>query len=389
MVGSRSVSPTAHPSDVEAAILTTDSEAETRVCVFSTRNLYNNVSRTADYRFEDIICEVDHADLVAPRPGPSWPVRQRVANRLAERLERTIDPGLERVKLDHHYDLFFAKCLFASDLLALNAVPDWRDRCDVAVCWLAEVFVNQLDKLKGHLHILQQFDYVLLNMSASAGPIQDAIGVPCTYTIPGIDALMFSPYPNPPTRSIDVYSLGRRSAVTHASLMRAADAGDLFYVYDTLNPMNTSNPTEHRKLTANLAKRSRYFVANPAKVNVPGDTEGQIEIGYRFLEGAAAGTIMIGETPNTKTFARHFDWPDAHIDVPYDTEDLMDILNDLDSQPERLEKARRLNVANSLRRYDWAHSWRTILEIAGLDPTDGLTQRAERLEKVATMAECP
>jgi hypothetical protein len=120
--------------------------------------------------------------------------------------------------------------------------------------------------------------------------------VPCSYTIPGIDALLFSPYPNPPERSIDVYSLGRRSQAMHSALMRAADDGEIFYMCDTFNPMNTPNPTEHRKLVANLAKRSKFFIAHPAKVGVDAHSEGQIEIGYRFLEGAAAGTIMIGET---------------------------------------------------------------------------------------------
>ncbi|MDG2114228.1 MAG: glycosyltransferase family 1 protein, partial [Actinomycetota bacterium] len=73
------------------------------------------------------------------------------------------------MKLDRHYNVFFAKCIMKNDLLALSSVADWRNRCDVAVCWLSEIFTDQPDRLKAHTHVLQQFDYVLVNMSGSAG----------------------------------------------------------------------------------------------------------------------------------------------------------------------------------------------------------------------------
>jgi hypothetical protein len=290
---------------------------------------------------------------------------------------------VHKLPLAKSYDLFFAKCLFPRDLLALNAIPGWRQHSKVAVCWLAEIWVSQLDELKGHLKILSQFDYVLLNCSESAQPLQEAIGRPCSYVVPGIDAILFCPYPNPAARCIDVYSMGRRSEVTHKALLKMAENGSFFYVYDTIHQMDTFYPSQHRGLVANIAKRSRYFVANAAKIDRPFETLGQSEIGYRFLEGAAAGAVMIGEPPTNKVFAEHFDWTDAVVHVPFDTADIGGILADLDSQPARLKEIRKNNITNSLLRHDWAYRWRAILGMAGLKPRARLEARERRLKELA------
>lgn len=361
---------------------------EGRVCVFSQRNLQRLVSRCADYRFEDVISEVDDADLVAPGVRRSFMIRQRVANRLAQHLSvSSLGPGAEKVMLEKNYDLFFAKFLFPSDLLALNAVLGWRRRSKIAICWLAELWVNQLDKLGGHLKILSKFDHVLLNCSASVQPLQDAIGRPCSYVVPGIDAVLFCPYPNPPVRCIDVYSMGRRSDATHKALLRMAERGSFFYVYDTIHRMDTFHPLQHRSLVANIAKRSRYFVVNAAKIDRQFETRGQSEIGYRFLEGAAAGTVMIGEPPTNSFFLQNFDWTDAVVHVPFDTTDMAGILAELDSQPDRLDQIRRSNITNSLLRHDWAYRWKAILSMAGLKPRARLAARERRLKELAKAVE--
>ena len=79
------------------------------------------------------------------------------------------------------------------------------------------------------------------------------------YLPAGVDTLRFCPYPNPPTRSFDVLSIGRRAPVTHKSRLRMASEEGKFYVYDTIDALKTYDLEEHRLMTANLAKRSRYF----------------------------------------------------------------------------------------------------------------------------------
>jgi hypothetical protein len=193
----------------------------------------------------------------------------------------------------------------------------------------------------------------------------------------------FCPYPNPPLRSIDVYSMGRKSSITHQALLKMAEQGQIFYIYDTSECMKTLLPRDHRILVANIAKRSRYFVANIAKINWQCETHGQVEVGFRFFEGAAAGTVMFGEPPENEAFRENFDWPDAVIKVPFNAPNIADILAELDAQPERMERARRNNVIQSLLRHDWAYRWRAILNMVGLEPKPALLAREERLKKLA------
>jgi len=295
----------------------------------------------------------------------------------------SLNPGIKKLHLENNYDLLLANCLLPSDLLALNALEGWRQRCRTAVCWLVEIWAGELHKWKGHLKILSQFDYVILNCSASVQPIQDKIRRPCFYMPPGVDAIQFCPYPDPPVRCIDVYNLGRRSLVTHQALLRMAEQKQIFYIYDTINKLETSHPSQHRSLIANTAKRSRYFFANAGKIDRPSETQKQAEIGPRFFEGAAAGTVMLGEYLQNDAFKNNFDWPDAVIEVPFHSPNIAEVLADLDSQPERLAEIRRNNVVQSLLRHDGVYRWRAILDIVGLEPRPALLAREQRLKELA------
>lgn len=365
-----------------------EGSSDKRICMFSVRNLQGLVSRCNDYEFEDVVCTIDDVECFAPQPYRVFPVGEKIANRLARHASIiSVNPGIRAQQITKNYDLFIMKCLFLRDLMSLNALKGWRQRCRIAVCWIMESWVSELHKSKAHLKILSQFDYVLINCSASVQPIQDIIQRPCSYIPPGVDAIQFSPYPDPPTRCVDVYNLGRRSAVTHEVLLKMAEEKKIFYIYDTINKLDTSNPSQHRHLVANIAKRSRYFFVNTGKIDLSSETGKQTEIGPRFFEGIAAGTIMLGDYPQTDAFRNNFDWPDAVIRMPFDAANIEEILSELDAQPERLERISKNNVVQSLRRHDWAYRWRTILEMTGCPPRPALVAREERLQKMAAEIE--
>jgi hypothetical protein len=359
-----------------------------RTLLFSQRHLDRLLSRCVSYEFEDVLCEIDDVEIVAPR-GPHWfRWGNRVANQVAKRLGRTVNPGLVRIELDHDYDLFVAVCEFPWDLSALRCMPDWRRRSRFAVCWLEEIWPPQLRDLPGYLRVLRQFDCVILNCCFSVDPLRAAISRDCRYVPPGVDAIRFCPYPDPAPRSVYVYSLGRRSPVIHETLLKHAEREHLWYIYDTINihdAKETDDHLSHRNLVANIAKRSRYFVANAAKINRNVETHGQAEVGFRFFEGAAAGTVMFGQPPETEAFRSLFGWADSVVRVPYDSPQVAKILADLDRQPERLAEISRNNVVNSLLRHDWLYRWRTVLDVAGLEPAPQFRQREARLGKLAAL----
>ena len=158
---------------------------------------------------------------------------------------------------------------------------------------------------------------------------------------------------------------------------------NFFYYYDTVKDFSVMDAKEHRGLFVNLLKRTRYFVANYAKIDRPEETEGQQEPSFRFVEGAAAGTVMLGKPPANEAFARDFDWPEAVIPIEFDAPNIGEIIADLDTQPERLAKIRRENVVNSLLRHDYVYRWRTVLETVGLPATPKMLSREHHLQHLA------
>jgi hypothetical protein len=271
----------------------------------------------------------------------------------------------------------------------VNAIDGWQERCKTSVCWLDEIWTADIPICRDLLRALRRFDHVFLNTMGTAGPLSDFIGRQCHPLPTATDTTRFSPFPNPPDRSIDVYSIGRRWDGVHKALLRAASEDGLFYVHDSYKGIAKMEPIdfkEHRDLYANLAKRSRYFIVSPAKMNRPEETRGQVEIGYRYFEGAAAGAVLIGQVPDCEPFRELFPWPDCVVEMRPDGSDTLDVLTDLNSNPARVRAISRRNAAQSLLRHDWIHRWKTIYRRAGVEPSPGMTAREAHLQDLASAA---
>lgn len=354
-----------------------------RVLIFSLRNIFGKaLNRCPHYEFEDIICEIDSADLLAPEVDPSSR-RPSFATRLAYHAPVTLNPGIPRPSAKGRYDILFTICGFPQDLIMFDAVSNLRDVCGTSVCLLDELWVKDMVKHRHFLRILAKFDVIMQYHSQTVKPLSELIGRKCVYLPPAVDTVLFCPYPDPPARVVDVYSIGRRSHVTHQKLLDMARERGLFYLYDTIGGSQAINSKEHRALFANVAKRSRYFLVNPGKIDEPHETGRQIEFGYRYFDGAAAGAIMLGETPDNEVFPMLFDWPDAVIRLPYDSSDIDTVIRDLDEDPKRQDQIRRTGMVQALMRHDWVYRWEAILNAVGLEPTQGMLQRKDRLRDLA------
>jgi len=297
------------------------------------------------------------------------------------------------VRLQRDYELFFPTFNNAWELFALASVPGWRDRCRVAACFIAEVWAHQLPQYL--LELLADFDHVFLGTQHPVAEVARISGRPCTYLPMAADVLRFSPYPLPPPRSIDVCNIGRRSRITHARLAQVARERRIHYYYDTVaasgsndkhRTFHVDDHAEHRLLLAQVLQRSRYYVANRARINEPEFTLGREEISGRFYEGSAAGTVMIGEPPGGAEFRRQFDWPDAVIHVPFDSPDIAEVIAALDQDPQRLERIGRRNARWAALRHDWGHRLRRVHETLGLPLPAALLEREARLGARANMA---
>ncbi|PSB48974.1 glycosyltransferase [Chamaesiphon polymorphus] len=363
-----------------------------RILVVSSRGLNSAAASCGCYEFEDLICDVDDADLFAPVNTHNL---MRKIYRLtkyigrSDRLAAKITPYPQDFIIEHEYDLLLIIVHNAWDLQLINSIQGWQEKCRYKACLLTEFHSPGLNNWRLLQEPFQNFDIVFSCMCLCNDRLSKAIDRPVIYIPGGADALKFCPYPNPPERGIDVIALGRRSPEIHRSLIEHARHSNFFYYYDTVKKqaLEIDNPSEHRMMLVNLMKRSRFSINYFAKFNEPVYTQNSQEIGFRYFEGAAAGTIMLGMPPANEMFPKYFDWEDVVIEVPPDSQDIIATLAQLDSKPEKLATIRRRNVVNSLLKHDWVYRWQKILAAFNLTPTQATIDREQRLHQLAREVE--
>jgi len=368
------------------------------VLLLSMRQIDNLVAYCAPYEFEDVVAQLTGADMVAVDDPAALEFSRRVykwarAATRSPQLAHMVTPRPSVVQLTRDYELFLPVFSHMYQLHGLASVPEWRKHCRVGACLIMEAWAGQLPEYL--LELLSEFDHVFLAVQHAVKDVAKMIGRPVTYLPYSVDALRFSPLPHLPARPIDLCNIGRRSDVSHAALLRLADAHKIFYYYDTVaagedrrqRTFRVDAPSEHRRLLASLLQRSRYFIANRARVNEADFIAGRDEISGRFYEGAAAGAVMLGEAPRNDEFKRQFDWPDAVIHLPFDSRNIGDVLAELDSDPERLRRIRRSNVHNAALRHDWAYRYDAVRKVLGINTrTAAMDSRLQALQVVAEQA---
>ncbi len=352
------------------------------------RSAFRAVYREA----QDVLVECDEVELIDLEPSHGFAFKEKWLMRLVyhdfSRNIVSINPGLRPVRLTRNYDLFILVCPWWRDVWYANAVEGWHDHCRTSVCWIDELWANDLPGLQYWLPVLSKFDHVIVGIGGSGKALGEALGRPCHETQGAVDAIRFSPYPNPPPRIIDVYSIGRRLDGVHQELLKLAGRKDMFYVYDTLQNTGDSQVLdyrEHRDMYANMAKRSRFFMVAPGKMNVPKETRGQVAVGIRYFEGSAAGAVLVGQPPDCESYRRHFNWPQAVIEIQPDGSNAVEVISRLSAEPERLEEISCRNAKEALLRHDWVYRWREILGIAGLKATPAMGARENRLRELAEL----
>jgi hypothetical protein len=357
-----------------------------RVLLVSQRNLSDQIANALLYDFEDLLCELDAVDLVAPtepflQPGKLYKLARRcgVPRRLAR--SATLRPQVAAPAAE--YDLLVAVLDSYRQVATVHMVEEWRKRCRKAICFFPEIWPKDLHRGNEVLELFDVFDHVFVGVHHGADRLSELVGRPCSNLHPAVDTLQFYPQPSTP-RCIDVCYIGRRSQVTHRHLLAYAEDNDRFYYYDTAKaPLRVADHSAHRRLFANLVKRSRYFIANYARIDRTDWTDGVQEIGYRFFEGAAGGTVMIGQPPANDAFERLFPWPDAVVEAPVDAPDIADLIRELDADPERTARIRIANVSNALRRHDWVYRYEEMLAAVDLAPTPAMVERRAHLMSLA------
>ena len=370
-----------------------------KVLLLSQRLIADLVAYCIAYEFEDTLAAVTGAQRIDANDLPALEFSRRAYKlaRLASGspsvARRLVSYPRSKVVLESDFELFLPVFSHTYELYSLATIPNWRKRCRKAACFITEVWSHLLPEYL--LELLSDFDHVFIGHNHCVRDVARITGRPCTYLPLAVDVLRFTPTSLDQQRPIEVCNIGRRSRVTHQTLLKEAERQQSFYYYDTVaasgadlkhRTFRVDSPHEHRRMLATILKHSRYFIANRSHVNKPEFTAGREEISGRFYEGAAAGTVMIGEAPRSEEFKRQFDWPDAVVDAPFDCPDIGRIVADLNGNPGRLRAVRRNNAREAALRHDWLHRIQVVFDTLNLAPTEEMSARAQRLNQIASRA---
>jgi hypothetical protein len=364
------------------------SSPDARVACVSFREADPIISRCLRFEFEDAIAGIDRVDILSP-------VRSMKTSRL-DRVIARLDckaPALARLRpdpaLSRRYDLLFVTIQTIGDVYAFAPWSAWRRGAGRSVCLIEEMYARDVANCRAEVEILKQFDTLFVGCQGTVEALSRATGRPVHYLPHSADALAFCPFPDAPERVIDFYSMGRRPRATHEALLRIADRSDFFYHYDTVSNVRVTDYLEHRRRLVDMVRRTRYFLTNMGKCNEPGHTGGQQELGFRFFEGAAAGCVLIGDPPRNDAFRDLFTWPDSVLPLEFGSGAIEPIIRALDADPARVERIRRANVVQSLRRHDHSYRWAQVLAAVGMEPLPALAARAGTLAALADSIERP
>lgn len=365
-----------------------------RICMPTMRSFNQRVFRSALYESEDVLLDVDDVELIYLEPGRSYKLKEKIMKKIIwhDFTNKMIYKNIayKHVRLTKEYDLFVAYCADIYDLMYALTIQGWKDYCRTSICWIDELWANNVLKYDNWLLALNKFDHIFLGLNGTVKVLSNALGRKCHFLPMAVDAICFCPFPQPPARVIDVFNFGRIWEGIHQSMYNLAAEKRIFYVYDTIHVSDaqTLNYRHHRNLIANMAKRSKYVFVAPAKMNIPEVVNGQIEIGARYYEASASGAVMLGQVPDCESFRSLFDWPDVVIPIQPDGSDVLGVLSSLSTQPERLMEIRQRNVLEILLRHDWVYRWRKVLDIAGIKPAPALEDREKKLNMMAEQVGC-
>lgn len=214
-----------------------DDSRNSRVLILSHKNIQNFVFNSCLYEFEDIVAEIDETKIIAPSQYNFFERSvQKVLKMYTPYFQKLsyVNPASHHLALEQNYDIFFTVVDFPQNLYFINSLKNWRQKCNLAVCYIIEIWQEDLSNLKNYLKFFQDFDLICLGHSQIVDEVSKITGRPCMYLPPGVNTVKFAPHKRA-DRLIDLCSLGRRSSVTHSALLELAEKRNFFYYYDNKN----------------------------------------------------------------------------------------------------------------------------------------------------------
>lgn len=369
-----------------------------RVLVISTYNFDRRPWNGVLFEFADVIGRIERTTQTVPEPaGPGFSLNGSLAEtllpgRVRSGLRRVMlltDRGLFRVTtVEEDHDICLFMCQFPRELRNLRRVHGWRRRSRFAAAFVLETWPSLLANDAAALRMLDEFDHVFVLNAGSVPHVRRYTRTPVSFLPTGVDAIQACPVEAAPERVIDILALGRHAWGAHLQMLEAARTQRLFYYFDAWSGLQARDWRQVREANAGLVQRSRFSVVwSPAEHLAHLRTQpGQAALSTRYFESMAGGAILIGSRVRAPEFDVLFG-ADAVIEIAPDGSDFTQVFAAIQAEPDRQAAMRVRNVADSLRRHDWACRWADVLRAAGAEPTLEHRQRLAELERRAATVE--
>jgi hypothetical protein len=139
---------------------------QSNVLLLSQRRIADLAAFCLAYEFEDTFAAVTDAQRIDATDLPALEFSRR-AYKLARlaggspKLARQVVPfPRTKVLLEHDFELFFPVFNHTYELYSLATIPNWRQRCRKAACFISEVWSDALPQYL--LELLSEFDHVFI-----------------------------------------------------------------------------------------------------------------------------------------------------------------------------------------------------------------------------------
>jgi hypothetical protein len=197
------------------------SKAKAHTLILSQRNIIYQAANSCLYDAEDLICEVEGADLIAPKPSVFISRKLSRGRELLSRaieIERAIELLARQFDLEQEYDLLFLSLDNPWEAITINSIKNWRKKFGKIACYIGEIWDKEVDNWR-IIKDLKKFDCIFVSVNHCIEKLAKLTGKPCIYLPPAVNTLQFCPYPNAVERSVDIAYVGRHSPITHQSIL--------------------------------------------------------------------------------------------------------------------------------------------------------------------------
>lgn len=372
---------------VTASVPTSD----LRTLVLSHRHLWDVPWTAYCTEFETVLADVLAADVVAFGRSDGW-VADALAPRFRLRNLAARWPPLRSYTLDEPphvgYDLAVVVVNDLRQLGVLAAIPSWRSLARTFIAYVFEVWPVWIGPATPVVHeVVDHLDHLYVGIRTGAEALETTTRTPVTFLPPAVDVLAATVYAGADDRRIDVSNRGRRDAAQHEALLGWSHRTGAYYEFDTLLDARVADGREHRHHFYEQTARTGVFVANPARFDRPELSAGATEVGLRYIEAMACGTVIVGGHADSTALRRVLVDPPGFVEFPIGAQEVPRELRELVADPHRSVGLGLGNRAVAVGHHDVLHRWDVIASGLGIGTTAGARARRDALAAAAEAVE--